>query len=252
MRHLAIFLILCSNLNAALIMHLKMDEATDVSGADSIVDEQGSHPGTPDNPVISVAGQDGTAISFNGGAAADDKITVGDDAALDMSRASWTFTGWIYPKSDGGNNVGRIFIKTNHLFFTSNEDAGVSVKLQAKVDAVDGMGQDATSILNAGIAINTWHYATLTFDGTDLVIYINGLAPAQTQQGFGTGDPTDNRLNDLLISAVNSTFDGFMDDMRFYNTALSAGDVLALFNSYSETETGRYGGAGRNHRRSRY
>ena len=215
----------------ALIAHWKFDEPSDTSGADSIVDAQGTHHGTPANAVVSVAGQDGTAFSFNGGGVDTDEINVGNDPALDLSAAPFSITGFLYPKGGGVSTHGRVFIKGSHLMDIRDEVAGV-VNIHTKMDSTEGIGGDAINDLTVKLPINTWYFVGYTFDGIDGIIYIDGAVPAQSASSIGTA-VSDMSGNDLLFSKSGDAVDGYLDDWRFWNTVLSAGEMLALFNSYS-------------------
>ena len=78
------------------------------------------------------------------------------------------------------------------------------------------------------------------YDDGDVTIYVDGEAPSQTQNPLGTVE-TDDTAAALTIGNASKAYDGYMYDARFYNTTLSAEDMLALHNSYGEQSLSRLG-----------
>jgi len=79
---------------------------------------------------------------------------------------------------------------------------------------------------------NQWVYAVLTFDGTTLKSYINGILRNQwTRNGILTYNINGN----IWLGGRNSTdypryFSGAIDDVRIYNRALTSAEILQLYN----------------------
>lgn len=80
--------------------------------------------------------------------------------------------------------------------------------------------------------INTWFHLCLVRRGNHIEFFVNGLIIGSSSASFGTITP-----NSLLVGAIDlggplgSLFDGFVDDVRLYNRALSQSEVYQLFSS---------------------
>lgn len=106
------------------------------------------------------------------------------------------------------------------------------------VDAGTIKSQSVTDLGNH-FSDNTWGHLLIVHDGTNLTIYINGVAPAQTNSGtdetfwFNSLALLDNgRIGDLSASNNESNhFNGNIDEVLFINRALIAGEVLDIYNS---------------------
>ena len=81
---------------------------------------------------------------------------------------------------------------------------------------------------------NEWVHLTVTFDGTDAQLFINGIADAIGPVPFSVGTKTDagfyiGKSNYLggTVTRVRS-FDGYLDEARVYNRVLSQADIQEL------------------------
>ena len=74
-----------------------------------------------------------------------------------------------------------------------------------------------------------WHHAVGVYDGANLSLYIDGTLDASVAS---TGTITTNALNVYIgenAGATGRQFNGLIDDVRVYNTALSASQISALY-----------------------
>lgn len=77
--------------------------------------------------------------------------------------------------------------------------------------------------------LNQWNHAVLTYNGALAICYINGSADSNT--GVITGYSTASQFNlGTNHSSSDNFFNGELDDFRIYATALSATDILAIYN----------------------
>ena len=74
----------------------------------------------------------------------------------------------------------------------------------------------------------SWHLVTGTWDGSDVILYIDGLEVGSTAQTLNA-----NVIYNINVGRdsanTNAYFNGTIDDVRIYNRALSAADVAALY-----------------------
>jgi hypothetical protein len=76
---------------------------------------------------------------------------------------------------------------------------------------------------------NSWTHLTLTYDGQEQKLYINGVLNSTDTT---TGQPLVSGATELLIggsSASQQNFNGKIDDIRIYNYSFSDNEVLQLY-----------------------
>ena len=94
------------------------------------------------------------------------------------------------------------------------------------------------SVAGGVSTINTWFHLCAVRRGNNVELFVNGLIVASGSASFGTIS-----TNSMLVGAINvggtigSFFDGFVDDIRLYNRALSPPEIYQLFSS----KRGRFG-----------
>jgi hypothetical protein len=102
----------------------------------------------------------------------------------------------------------------------------------------------ANTVVNfGGGPWNVWKMLTFTFNGTTLRAYVDGSTTNSTSPG-GTVTVASNGLQTVIGGTLNAQaggspvdyFDGNIGVVNIYQSALSAGEITTLYNSYS----GRY------------
>ena len=150
-----------------------------------------------------------------------------DDDALDL--ASFTLAAWI--KVDGQSGKWQIVASKearnptirNYGMF-GNINTGVIHYSFTSGNAWNSF--DAPTVVTDGI----WHHVATTYDGSDLIFYLDGVVDAQTSIAGGLQEP-DNSNNVLYIGGcdVDDYFmTGLIDDVAIFNEALSEGEINDL------------------------
>ncbi len=223
------------DISTGLVGHWKLDET---SGS-SIADSAGTNTGTwSDNTGDDVAeettaGQVGTGLDFDG---VNDIISAGSATSVDnVFVGGGTLSAWIYPKSAGEANYGRIFNKAS----STGSDNGWALRMDS-TQAVrlehDCASSNSSWITPASsVSYNQWYHIAAVFDkdnvANDATIYIDGIAVSTTNGGSCSGSLDDDSAQTLTIGnyqATSRTFDGIIDDARIYDRALTAEDVAEL------------------------
>jgi hypothetical protein len=211
-------LILCGSALAVdsngLVGHWEFDEGEGSIAYDSAGDNDGT---LVNGPAWTTGILDG-ALSFDG---SDDYVEVDDSATLDIT-SEITIVAWVKRDATGirhdivakNTNVGPY----NGYLLVLNESNRISLSLTISNswEQCQGGSVDDTN----------WHHLAGTFDGNEMVAYIDGSPVAQnTASGsiavndnnlyIGRSDPT----------AALNFFDGKLDDVRIYDRALSAEEV---------------------------
>jgi hypothetical protein len=96
-----------------------------------------------------------------------------------------------------------------------------------------------TTIGTSNIVLGKWQFITATYNGTTTRVYVNGIQTASVTQTFTL--PTVNRTQCFIGKSFNAPIgDGYsnsyIDDLRFYNKALTQAEILQLMNQPQNCE----------------
>ena len=169
------------------------------------------------------------ALSFDGDG---DYVDLGNDDSL-KTPLPVTIAAWIRVFSEGtAKYMFRIDGKASGycgIWF----DVGATGKLEISYGDCGGTGgahrrsKIGTNSLNA----NTWYHVAAVIRGpTDMSIYVNGMDDAGTYSGSG-GDLAYSTATSLIGTRHDFSvfYDGKIDDVRVYDRALPAGEILQLY-----------------------
>jgi concanavalin A-like lectin/glucanase superfamily protein len=211
------------------IAHWELDETSGSTAVDSV----GGHDGTLVNAPAWVSGQVDGGLDFDG---VDDYVDLGSDAELvDVFDGGATVTGWIYPRSWGENDNGRILDKASQV--SGDRDGwmigvvGTTPALQFAqgFTGVRGYWRSDSGTLN----LNTWTHFAVVYDAStvtnDAEIYLNGVLQSPLVEITPTGSiATDAGISLRMgnyAQDTTRTFDGIIDDVRIYDRTLTAAEV---------------------------
>lgn len=205
-----------------LIAHWKLDETSgtvvgDATGHGHTGEVQGS---TFD--AGSQAGKFGQALDFDG---VDDTLFFEGFA---LPRPFFTTSFWFNPDSDLSGSDGRddffYWDSGGHLHITFNKHGGGEIGLFITLDGVEYENMYTTT---ESWAASVWHNIAFTFDTSDFKVYVNGNLENTINHPGIPADTTDPYIGSN--KGDNNFFDGQIDDVRFYNYAMSSDGVMGLF-----------------------
>ena len=162
-------------------------------------------------------GRFGSALSFNG---IDDQVVVTDSASLDLTNGM-TVSAWVYPLALNG--WGTVVMKetSDDLAYALYADNGSSrpagyVKIGGSTYSVTG---------NSSLALNLWTHLALTYDGTTLRLFVDGVE--QDNRALTGSIEVSSQPLRIGGNTVWSTedFNGRLDEVRVFNRALSLGEI---------------------------
>ena len=174
------------------------------------------------------AGNTNSAYSFNG---TSNYIDVADNNLLDFTN-QYSISGWIYTTATSGNSSSRTIVSkaknSTQTGLSLNLDNLQSYKITA--DNTDGSG--AHLIVSDTIpTLNKWYHTVLTYDGTNLQIYINGQLAKSTAATISLLNSTHSLTIGSQQISLNDYFSGKIDDIGLWNRALTQQEITALNNA---------------------
>jgi hypothetical protein len=188
----------------------------DPSGTTTVLDSSGSgNNGTLINGAVETAGVVNGAVQLNGTTQYVQIPDTGSSCNLDVSPewAGITLAAWIYPTT--ANSAG-IVGKTYQYQLDRHANGSITYS--------DSITPNTASIGYYGnTPINTWSHVAVTFDGSNICFYINGvLVETLARAGSLSSDTFDATV------LGGGYFGGNLDDVRIYNRALSSTEVETL------------------------
>jgi hypothetical protein len=176
-----------------------------------------ANAGTLTGATRTAAGRYGGALSFSG---AGDWVTTPDANSLDLSTAM-TLEAWVNPSATGGWRTAVLKEGTGGLTYGMYANSATnrpSTHVHIGASELDTRG-------TAQLPLNTWSHLATTYDGANLLLYVNGtlVATRPTTGALAVGS------GPLRIGgnsfAADEFFAGLIDEVRVYNRALTAGEI---------------------------
>jgi hypothetical protein len=178
-----------------------------------------------------------SVVDFDG---SNDIINCGSDSSLDnIWNGGGTLTAWIFPKSDGEGNDGRIAEKRDDgsgWTFVVREESSGSCKIRLFVNYSTTNGIYTT---NADVTINEWNHVAVTYDTSGAgssyrpTIYVNGVVSSLSATTDSAGTADSDASEDFTIGGnktpLDRCFDGSISSVSIYNTAKSAEEIYAIY-----------------------
>lgn len=210
---------------AALGLHLKFDESTGTTAADS---SGNNRNGITFNTPSWISGRIGNALSFNG---TNQYVTVPNGVVSGLN--DFTIATWVY--WNGGGNWQRIFdfgSGTNTYMFLSPKN-GANGRLRF---AIKNGGGEQIIDSNAVLPSGGWTHVAVTLSGSTGTLYVNGVQVGQnsamTLRPSDLGATTQNRIGRSQFN--DPYFNGRLDDLRIYPSALG-GSAIAMVGAPMQT-----------------
>ncbi|WP_411846115.1 LamG-like jellyroll fold domain-containing protein [Roseibacillus persicicus] len=204
--------------------------------------------------VVPPAGSGG--LYFNG---VDQYVTFGDEPSFKLS--TFTLETWFKPEGDfgiatstgsGGVSGFPLVTKGRGEDDQSNVDANYFLGIQASDGVLVAdfedliLGTNSPVVGQTPVEAGVWQHAAVTFDGTTWNLYLNGNLEA-TKDAEGLTPRADSIQHAALATAMNSEgepagfFQGYMDESRIWDRALSQSEIREKCNFEVPMEAGLVG-----------
>lgn len=174
------------------------------------------------NPALAQVNAQGTCGYGGFNTAASQYVQRADSSLLDL-QGSFTIGLWVRPRSLPASGLMSILSKDENYEFHLNPDGTINWWWQTT-------GPAATREFNSTTAlpVGQWSHVLIRYAPGDQRIYINGSLAGQASF---SGTPAANN-DPLQLGADQNTagryFNGELDELRIYNTALSQAQISAL------------------------
>ena len=213
------------------VYHLGLNAA--LSLADSTTNARNA---TNTNVVVG-AGKIAKSGDFGTGGTA--WLTCGSAGDFSSIAAAGTYSSWFYCTDTSIFNS----IITNQNFRTDRSGIGLFAATGSKLyyEIASASGNEGTFETNALATATTWHLGVLTWDGSTVNMYVDGVVDysgSQTHVPVVTTYPMlIGAVYDSGISSNNTGFHGLLDEARISSTARSADWIVTEYNNQSAPST---------------
>lgn len=211
------------NTTGMLVSHWAFDEGTGTTAADT--GSAGNNGSLDFGPQWIDGGISGKALRFNGTTSI---VTVPDSTSLKPT--NYSFALWFKGSAIAWGQT--LLEKQNHGGPSGGYGLWLTPTLRAFTITTDGY----TYVDGPSVSNNQWYHVAYTYDGSNISIYVNGQIAAtapitgtavHSTEPFGIGRRTDNSM----------PFAGDIDEVLFYNYALTDAEVYELYNSTKKAVT---------------
>ncbi|MDP8231026.1 MAG: LamG domain-containing protein [Candidatus Gorgyraea atricola] len=213
------------------VAHWRFDEG----GGPTAYDEIGSNDGTlrpSTGGTNTAAGQMWTSQGKIGGAlecdGTDDDVQIADSPSLSITGTELTLEAWIKPNASAG--AGDIIHKDSHYSIYKNANETITYA-DSTVWSYSTVGSHGST------PEGQWSHVAVTRDADTVDFYING----QYIDSYSCSGSVADNANLLYIGSyagTSSRFSGLIDDVKIYNYARTAAQILVDYNAGSAVHLG--------------
>ena len=179
--------------------------------------------GVISNATWSTAGTFGDALSFNG---SNSLVTIPDSPSLNLT-SGMTIEAWVNPAALSGWRD--VLLKArpaglSYALYATDPDLTNS---PSHAEVTTG-GADWGAKGGGGLPLNAWSFLAATYDGSTLRYYLNGNLVGSRRKSSPSGIvETQGALTIGGNTVWGEYFEGLIDNVRVYNTALTGAQVQA-------------------------
>jgi hypothetical protein len=214
------------------IAYYKLDE---VSGTVAFDATGRGHNGTYSNVTLQQAGalSEGwdTSLAAKFVATTNSCVTIPDSP--DWALNALTITCWVKANSWSTTSLSGVVTKDTNgatvpnapfsLYFNASTDAGATA---TPVFAICNTANVVPAITGAAIAKGALTHLAGTWDGTTMLLYVNGIIVSTPQTTANMAVTANSLFIGQQKAAFNRFFDGMIDEVAIYNRALTQDDIV--------------------------
>ena len=105
-----------------------------------------------------------------------------------------------------------------------------------------GDGGSSTFLSGGSLSTSTWHHVVFTLNGQDVSMFVDGTSVVSTTLSHYIGWGT----QDFIVGAMSGSpteLYGEVDELRIWDSGLSASEVIELYDNYVDSDGDGYNGA---------
>jgi hypothetical protein len=214
-----------AQLQNGLVGYWSFDEGTGTEASDS--SRNGNTANLVNGPSWIASGAIAGALSFDG---VDDYVSFPSQAQSTIS-----ISAWVYAHLTPGNVFPRIIDMPGYVLFLAEPGApssnSQSLGFISKRSAQDGEWDTPANTM----VYNSWNHVAVVYDSSSISnnadLYINGVKQTISKIALPQGTQTANEGEGIIGNRIplNRGWDGLIDELRIYNRALSAAEIVSLY-----------------------
>lgn len=214
---------------SSLQSYWRLGEASGTTATDSKGSNNGTYSGTLTLAQAgALSGDANTSVSFGGG-----NVNIGDVFDF-VGTAAFSVEFWMKPTTIDA--TGRRIVSKENIV-TNRQGWGIrlgsSITRSLEFVRYTGVGSN-TNAANPPSAPTTgsWWHVVCTYDGTTMLVYLNGTAGTGVASSVSDVDHTQPlRLADDSRGTATNPYLGLLDEVAIYNAALSSAQVSNHYNA---------------------
>ena len=186
---------------------------------------------------LSATGNNGTSVNMTfsteaGGCfdldGTDDYISIADSATLDLPN-NFTISMWFNGDSWNPNDLMMHRFNAYGMGYDTNFVGGTDDKLHAYIyNGSSWISVSTTTQPSAGV----WYCMTMTYDGSNLKVYLNGVLEGTQSTGTGPLAGTSPLTIGTFVGSIGPyAFQGKISNYKIYTQTLTASEILQNYNS---------------------
>jgi hypothetical protein len=207
------------------IGYWRLGESSGTTATDETGNHDGTYNGSPTFGVSgAISGDADTAVGFDG---SDDDVTVPDGAELDFT-SDMTLEVWVKVNNYASGLVIAAKRDNSNYAWELAVDNGSGAFL-ARVNANANVATSTTLATDNTV----WHHVVMTYDQSNIKVYVDG--DLEDSYAYSTAITT-NSVQVTIgsrgeYSGAEAWFDGVIDEVAIYDTALSPTDITRHYNA---------------------
>ena len=217
------------------LAHYKLDDdAANTTVADSSGNAN-TGTSTANTSSMSVTGQIDSALQFDAGSSEEISVSNFEIVSSDTDRSISLWT----KVSDGQTSENPGFFEGGNNIYVYTDDYGNSGS-KTMFALYDGSTAGSVQINNEDIFDGEWHHIVCVVSRTDqkMHVYIDGSISGSDDDISDVGDTSGAQTFYIGSRGGNQYLDGVLDDLQWYMKALTAAEVLSIYNAGLAGEIG--------------
>jgi len=210
-----------TGINDGLVLYYTMDS---IDGT-TLLDNSGNNYHGTVYGAVPATGINGNALSFDG---VNDYTRT--DSNITSGFTALTVSLWIKPQTGGASYRCALHKSTDTSIGASEYWAGISAGnfLTITIGSPTAPGAWAAGETTITPVLGTWYFLTATWNGTTVIVYVNGTEVKNYPLTVKTNINYPTRLG-ASSDGASYQYSGLIDEVRLYNRALSAAEVKQLY-----------------------